>query len=175
MKALTIEEIKQLKEDEWVYIVDIKNKEESSYYKFNRVESCFIVFHEQDGSFCPKCFLIDNYSKTWLAYKNKEQAECKGVLVEFACNIGDIIYIPWAYDETYGIAKYAVKHIDFCGQLAIYHTDFENDIEDKYLLYKCDNGDFNTYNFNEIWFIDKEQAEQKLKELRGKNEGKDRH
>lgn len=82
MKAMTIEEIKNKKDEEWLFIVDLKNEKESSYYKFNRVERCFIVFYEQDESFCPKCFLIDDYGKNWVAYKNKEEAECKGELVE---------------------------------------------------------------------------------------------
>lgn len=169
MKPLSIEELKRLKIGDWVWLTDetghLGRYVAKTIAPIKEYDKTF-NFDSLLGSYTYSYF---TYGTIWLAYKNKEQVECKGELVEFVCKVGDIICIPWAYDGEYGMAKYLVKHIDFYGYLAKYRTDFENDIEDKYLLYKCNNGDFNTYNFNEIWFLDEKLAEQKLKELRGNN------
>lgn len=75
MKPLSIEEIKQLKCGDWVWVVGIERKfNEYGQIKCNSQEKWV------GGTFE---YLYFNYGKTWLAYRNKEQAECKGELVEF--------------------------------------------------------------------------------------------
>lgn len=161
MKALSIEEIKNKKDEEWLFIVDLKNEKESSYYKFNRVERGFIVFHEQDGSFCPKCFLIEDYCKTWVAYNNKEQAECKGEFVMLPCQIHDVGY--FVDTENKMIVEADVKEIlihNYTKKFATIQITFEQ-LEGRVLY-----NDFcKQMCLSEIYW-DKEQAEEKLKELK---------
>lgn len=81
-RTLTIEEIMQLKENECLYIRIIDNffSGFSGYYMFK---------HKNDFAINLYCKANDNfanlwysdYGKTWLAYRNKEEAECKGELV----------------------------------------------------------------------------------------------
>lgn len=71
MKPLTIEEIKQLKENEWLYIVSDIYK--TTYWNVIFINTDFIIMYTTYGS---KQFKFEEYGKTWVAYKNKEQAEC---------------------------------------------------------------------------------------------------
>lgn len=71
MKPLTIEQLKALEVGDWVYVIDLKRKNYAAYVqkdtkatdKFNQLT--WTLFY---------CY----YGKQWFAYKNKEQAECKG-------------------------------------------------------------------------------------------------
>lgn len=76
MKPLTIEELKALEMGDWVWVVDIiYNKGMYCRKGKTRKENTSIdgvVYNSMDKAFC-----VVDYGKTWLAYKNKEQAECK--------------------------------------------------------------------------------------------------
>lgn len=76
-KPLTIEQLKALEVGDWVWI------ESETYGKTYAVIEDSI----QDGVLLSAVSLFGwlnyaDYGKTWLAYKNKEQAECKGEIVE---------------------------------------------------------------------------------------------
>lgn len=75
MKPLTIEELKELKIGDWVWIItehysryiwieDTAGK--CLHYQYSDIENMVFTFNYSD------------YGTKWLAYKNKEQAECKG-------------------------------------------------------------------------------------------------
>ncbi len=72
MKALSIEEIKQLKNGDWVWIVDTNA---NSYYA-EVIVITTEVFAVISSSYKIPAHLLQDYGKTWVAYKNKEQAEC---------------------------------------------------------------------------------------------------
>ncbi len=181
MKALTIKEIKQLKEDEWVYIVNLEDSEKTGYYKFVefRPITTYFYTHIVDGKFSIICISTSAYGDTWLAYKNKEQAECKGELVELICKLDDTIYVPWKFDGVSSIAELQVVYIEINKLHNNYVTnlgetiDMDNLKEFRYYQ-RMHHGVYSEQDFNKVWFKDKKLAEQKLKELLGKNERKDR-
>lgn len=77
MKPLTIEELKELKPLDYIYVVD-EIKDFSTYaYKSDMPLGSNIRFltFERD-------YYLNDYGTMWVAYKNKEQAEAKGEIVE---------------------------------------------------------------------------------------------
>lgn len=81
-KPLTIDELKALPVGDWVYVMTADGK----YGAYGRVCEKF-----DDDNFrveTIESYLVDPYSDygtKWLAYKNKEQAEAKGEIVELPC------------------------------------------------------------------------------------------
>lgn len=128
-KSLTIEELKSLEVGDWVWITDSKSK----LGTYARKCVCYgddEFRYETIETY--EAYLYSNYGTKWLAYKNKEQAEAKGEVVEIPC-IRKVVA-----DD---IEKYHVYHIGKCG------------------LYK------NVIMYD--WCDTYEQAEARLKELRG--------
>lgn len=79
---LTIDELRALKAGDWVWIIDIEKQ--SGYYRqvtINDNNEKIVFYGEFTNGYCP----FETYGKTWLAYKNKEQAEAKGEIVELPC------------------------------------------------------------------------------------------
>lgn len=85
MKPLTIEELKALEVGDWVWIVD---KEQYCSVYAQKCDLCNIDkngIHEDVYKYtASRDYYWDysNYGTKWLAYKNKEQAEAKGDIVE---------------------------------------------------------------------------------------------
>lgn len=90
MKPLTIEQLKSLEVGDWVWVV-IDNEEElcchTSYYKLDKkihydigINTLSFTGVEEDPELA-----LSIYGTKWLAYKNKEEAECKGEIVELPC------------------------------------------------------------------------------------------
>lgn len=163
MKPLSIEELKSLADYDWVWIVE-KKTNKGTYMQicrwFDKDER--IAMSSVGNEQCD--FSI--YGKTWLAYKNKEQAECKGELVEFVCNIGDKVYIV-NKDNTYRpIDEGIIDNIIIYDKNIIYEwTSYDYACE---TIELWDEGEFTDNDLGKSVFLDYEQAEQKLKELRGK-------
>lgn len=90
MKPLSVEELKALEVGDWVWIVDFA--ERIQFYA-RHDEECEIVLigesmadewaYTTADSF--GAYDYSHYGTTWLAYKNKEQAEAKGEIVELPC------------------------------------------------------------------------------------------
>lgn len=75
MKPLTIEELKALQSGDWVWI---KSNGKGRYYqKCKDFFNSFVAYADISTK-----FHYSDYGKTWLAYKNKEQAEAKGEILE---------------------------------------------------------------------------------------------
>lgn len=104
MKPLTIEELKALEVDDWVWIVDLKTGENTGYAQI-----------EDDWVECD----WDNYGKTWLAYKNKEQEEAKGEIVELPCILKS--------NSTY--PKNQVVYINEFGSVIVERFSYEQEAE----------------------------------------------
>lgn len=88
MKPLSIEELKDLKVGDWVWVV-IDNEEElcchTSYYKLDKkihhdtgIDSLSFTGVEEDPELA-----LSIYGTEWLAYRNKEQAEARGETVDY--------------------------------------------------------------------------------------------
>lgn len=95
MKALTIEELKSLEVGDWVWVVYSK-KGESCYEKIAGIDKTRVLFYGNDLS-----TTFSTYGTKWLAYKNKEQTETKGEIVEVV--------------EYNGYAPYLARD-NICGQ-----------------------------------------------------------
>ncbi len=84
MKPLTIEQLKSLEVGDWVWITTPTNSGEyyqigySDYLENENVFVAYSLHYELNVLYC-------DYGTKWLAYKNKEQAECKGEIVELPC------------------------------------------------------------------------------------------
>lgn len=162
MKPLTIEELKALEVGDWVWVID-KQTNTSKYRQLSfmwadgellgetRFE--FTSSRRQRGFHRHAC----NYGKSWLAYKNKEQAEAKGEIVELPCKVGDTVY-RWLYGnyDEFTVSKINFERtkneIDYC--LCV-----ENEHGLGEYFYKNDEG----YD----WFLTKESVERRLAELKG--------
>ncbi len=97
-EPLTIDELRALKAGDWVWVI-IKQPVagdfphdgryyQSANYEFMKNKNKGHVFNGYSG-FYP----YSAYGTKWVAYKNKEQAEAKGEIVELPCDIDDRVYI----------------------------------------------------------------------------------
>ncbi len=161
MKALSIEEIKQLKCGDWVWI-----KTNNSQYLRVNFSSEILSGETLCGI---KTYYYADYNKTWLAYHNKEEAECKGELVELPCKVGDKVY----YLNTHPSISLKTNTI-YEGKVVRFHIlNSFNSLDMAVFLDIKIHNEYgtteisNTKDFGVLVFKTKEHAEQKLKELRG--------
>ena len=80
MKPLTIEHLKSLEVGDWVWIVD----ENFKNGRYREILGCDDLGNFYLSAYCASrnIYSIADYGTKWIAYKNKEQAECKGEIVE---------------------------------------------------------------------------------------------
>lgn len=86
MKPLTIEELKALEIGDWVWIEYAAAGRRFYAMKFSKSEGDVFDIVE-----LPCVLYYSDYDKTWLAYKNKEQAEMSNEIKRFAEYIGSKI------------------------------------------------------------------------------------
>lgn len=85
MKPLTIEQLKALPVGEWVWLVIKRNYGDyKSYDKIVKINDREVSFVFSVGQ---NIYSFIDYGKTWLAWKNKEQAEAKGEIMELPCRV----------------------------------------------------------------------------------------
>lgn len=96
MKSLTIEELKALEVGDYVWVVDMVHNNPLEYIKLYLIGDKGIVGKKEDGHLLHLEFGFGwgsgdlcGYGTEWLAYKNKEQSEAKGEIIE----------LPSSYDE----------------------------------------------------------------------------
>lgn len=135
MKPLTIEELKALEVGDWVWLIDLKLGVNTGY--------------EQKDEDFNEYADFSNYGKTWLAYKNKEQAEAKGESVKLPCKIGDAVYAVIRCNDSFTIKKVPCSSIEVKAHNFVIHSEIPNFPE--YLL--------GTY-------LTKSEAERRLAELK---------
>lgn len=73
---LTIEELKSLKTYEWVWVDILGQKNKSTYVCIFKCNNETLIWLEGDNSYRLD---FSDYGKTWLAFKNKEEAEGKSI------------------------------------------------------------------------------------------------
>lgn len=78
MKPLTIEQLRSLEVGDWVWVIDCGF---GCYVQIidNTNDFVFQVAPESDY------LRYEDYGEQWVAYKNKEHAECKGEIMELPC------------------------------------------------------------------------------------------
>lgn len=134
MKPLTIEELKALEVGDWVWIDDGICK---GYRKITLTSVHGMCLGASDSL---NTFRYRDYGKTWLAYKNKEQAEGQYDIKQFAENVGSKIaghsdyhgdnILSALYCAAEGEKIKDVKPIERKGDL--YKTAFELILQDVY-------------------------------------------
>lgn len=77
MKPLTIEELRNLEVGDWVWVVNLYRNESHYAQKVYGGEFDNFHFNTTDDE-----YYMSDIGQRWLAYKNKEQAECKGEIAE---------------------------------------------------------------------------------------------
>ena len=105
MKPLTIEELKSLEVGDWVWITVLKGKINggTEFYlrKFGNSEGKFLSY--QIGI---STLYYSDYGTKWLAFKNKEMAECKG-------EIGELPRIrPIVFEDGNGVTMYELAYFN---------------------------------------------------------------
>lgn len=83
------------------------------------------------------------------------------------CKVGDTVYIPWVYDGISGVAFFDVTFVIFDRKKPYIKTNFDTDDNGFWDLFN--GGTFYFDDFGKTVFITKDQAEQKLKEMRVEN------
>lgn len=144
MREMTIQELKALKVGDWVWI-DYKLSGNRFYTK-KFSQSLGSVF---DIVELPCGLDYADYGKIWQAWKNKEQAEAKGEIVEFPCELGQRLYA--VYDNK--IYEYFSEEINV-------HEDGRFIFETPTLFPK-------RLTFGKDIFVNKAEAERRLAELKG--------
>lgn len=150
MKPLTIEQLKSLEVDDWVWIID-KAINLSHYRKKIHHDTTHCLFERCVNDMALNIFRWEDYGKSWLAYKNKEQAESKATLVELPCKLGENFVI-----KDYGFNRLRVEQRRIVGYN---FSQIEN------MIYPVDEYE-NSYSPDRV-FSTKEQAERRLAELKG--------
>lgn len=115
MEPLSIEELKNLSEGDWVWILPIDKALCGYYAEILRQEKEALIY----AAICRGVQTIySDYGKTWLAYKNKEQAECKGEIVELPIPI----IRPW--NSTKG-SGFSISFPRIVEDVEYYKTELE--------------------------------------------------
>ncbi len=167
MKPLSIEELKAMELGDWVWIVEKENAYPNNYF---HGEYCHITPPYIDG-LCDGwrgrggCYKYSDFGTKWLAYKNKEQAECKGVLKNLICDIGDKVYIVKKICNCFSIDDGIIECITIMGNTIYYNWNSYDYRGEQIELW--DEGEFTADDLGKSIFLDYKQAERKLKELRG--------
>lgn len=146
MKPLTIEQLKALEIGDWVWVVCCIA---GTYaMKINQSEKCLEYQTIAEISYLD----YSDYGKTWLAYKNKEQAEAEGEIVELPCKVGDTIYYL-TREEHMRVIPFTVTAMRFV---------YDDGHFDWYLIDKTGCG---------VWwkhcYVNKAEAERRFAELKG--------
>ena len=124
MKPLTIDELRALKAGDWVWVI-IKQPVagdfphdgryyQSANYEFMKNKNKGHVFNGYS-----RFYPYSAYGTKWVAYKNKEQAEAKGEIVELPCILKSHSTYP----------KNQVVYINEFGTINVERFSYEQDAE----------------------------------------------
>ncbi len=155
MKPLTIEQLKSLEVGDYIWYERLGTNTKG-YIKKNTTSPdvfCMFIGHPVDYS---------DYGKTWLAWKNKEQAECKGEIVELPCKVGDTVYVinyQWLKYREYKVRAIEIRTSD------IFFT-LTDDLGDKFRVKGVWAEQVSINSFKDEWFLTREEAEKRLEELK---------
>lgn len=155
-KPLTIDELKALQVGDWVWVVDKEYNTSRYYQQSKKCEEVLSVYGE-----CYSAFQYSDYGTVWLAYKNKEEAECKGEIVELPCKPSDIVYYVTEVDDGNDIFFTIMNGVVDC---------FNIETGCKEFLARYDGGLtywHNFLDFGKTVFTDKSEAKRRLAEFRG--------
>lgn len=151
MKPLTIEQLKALEVGDWVWIDDGICK---GYRKITRSGVYGMCLGESDSL---NTFRYSDYDTRWVAYKNKEQAEAKGEIVELPCKIGDEAWFVVTKGKLSKIIETYVTKFQVTNDVIEVH--FDKTI--RTIKFHSNGTRENVYDI----YLDKPEAERRLAEL----------
>lgn len=149
MKPLTIEQLKALEVGDWVWCVDTKTGASSYVQKDSKIKDYFCIVTLN------LCYY--NYGTKWLAYKNKEQAEAKGEIVELPCKIGDEAWFVVTKGKLSKIIETYVTKFQVTNDVIEVHFDKTVRV----IRFHSNGTRENVYDI----YLDKSEAERRLAEL----------
>ena len=112
MNQLTIEQIKQLKACDWLFIKNFATNSKAYWYTIyvnTEKLTARTLFEEHD-------FLLKDYGKTWAAYRNKQEYECNGKIIELPLPIGSKVYMIPCYLRNTEITEYKILSYQYDGK-----------------------------------------------------------
>lgn len=112
MNQLTIEQIKQLKACDWLFIKNFATNSKAYWYTIHVCTeklTARTLFDEHD-------FLLKDYGKTWVAYRSKQEYECKGKIIELPLPVGTKVYIVPCYLRNTEITAYEILSYSYDGK-----------------------------------------------------------
>lgn len=156
MKPLTIDELKALEVGDWVWIENIG---EYSFYG----STYDYKSRKQDDMFCLRFsgYTYSDYGTKWVAYKNKEQAECKGAT-----------YCTMCQDDIFDAYVPVSSEGDICekpaapGEEWVYHANYCPNCGRRLISEEAERRLAELTN-SKYYFLTREEAEKRLEELRG--------
>ena len=153
-KPLTIEELKALKVGDWVWVVSRLSN--IGIYEQIRCSDATSMFFDSGY-----CISYSEYETKWAIYKNKEQAEAKGEIVELLCKVGTPLFELKTYYKDKSMWCVEAGHCSMLQQKA----DGSWKIRFSYGYGSCH--DVTLDRFAKDIFTDKSEAERRLAELKG--------
>lgn len=159
MKPLTIEQLKALEVGDWVWVCGTRYDNQYACICRQNFEENYLNLTLTFGS--NERFSYSDYGTKWLAYKNKEQAETKGDIVELPCEIGDTVYYVEYFCKHKGCSPDTQSYC--CGCKEMIERERKNE---KYVIVEKK---FALTDFSQIgkkYFINKSEAERRLVELK---------
>lgn len=115
MKPLTIEKLKSLEAGDWVWISQLNNKRAGGYV--TDINFTARMFTCKSVNRVSTTARIADYGTKWLTYKNKEQAETKG----------DIIELPCVRKTKSTLPPYEVVYINEYDRVVVERFTYENE------------------------------------------------
>ncbi len=168
MKPLTIEQLKSLEVGDWVWIV-------SPMYmrgRYLQVHYNGVNTIQWYGIPNDTLYMYDDYGTKWLTYKNKEQAECKGEIVELPCTVGKDCYIVKKDKDgdyrmrTLTLTSYKVITGNF---VKVFFAKPKRYLMGTYEDLEAEHDTSMLGLYRKEWFTYIKEAERRLAELRGEN------
>ena len=90
----------------------------------------------------------------------------QGKLIELPCKVGDTIYIPWDWDGCSGVSFHEIVKIAIYPENILIVFEVDTDIAALKYGYYSD-GVINISSLGRRFFLTREEAEKRLKELQG--------
>ena len=160
---LTIEELKNLEIGDIVWIINSNtSRDDNEYFQVREKGKYFTaIWLGCQEQVCLFHFGWEDYGKTWVAYKNREEAERKGEIFEAPCKVGDTIYaIP--SDAQYGLNMLHHNENNKVYEQVIDEVRFTRS---GWYVMTCElkAGQVGS-SLGENWFLTRKEAEKKLQE-----------
>lgn len=171
MKPLTIEQLKTLKEGDWIWII-LKDEfySFSGSHKFRSPhDGTYYVIYDREETGLSVLTIFENrtmwvdysdYGTRWIAYKNKEYAEVKGDILELPCHIGDKIYTVIYFCDHKGCDKLTQSCCCGCKEMIEHERNYE-----KYIVVECKFNLSLLPRMNTKYFVDRSEAERLCRSL----------